>query len=343
MEKGALVIEPLRITLCLVTSFIFSLIITPRLAHIAEKIGLVDYPNERKIHKMPKPIVGGLGMVMALSLSSLLFLPLTHLRGYFSGLIVLTIVGFLDDYKEVSHYWKFIAQAIAVTCIITLSNTILSSFGNLFSTGRLDLGIMAIPLTFFCAIGVINSINMIDGLDGLAGGLSLLSFISFTALAYMNNQIDLMALSLGLCGVVLGFLFFNWPPSRLFMGDAGSLSLGFSLAFLSIAITQKDRSVVPPVAPLLILAVPIVDTVMVMIKRIFRGRSPFYADKTHIHHRLISMGMSKKKTLYIILTIAFIMDLIAVTGTLLKIPEHYLFLIFLAYLILVNKVLISSR
>lgn len=312
-------------------SFFFSSLIIPRLLHIANKIGLIDQPCERKIHARPKPLVGGLGMIMALSLTSLLFLPLTHMRGFFSGLIILTIIGFLDDYREISHYMKFIAQAIAVASIILFSNTVLLSFGDLFSTGNIDLGILAIPLTFFCVIGVINSLNMIDGLDGLAGGLSLIAFLSFAVLSYLNNHADLMALSLGLSGVVLGFLIYNWPPSKLFMGDAESLPIGFSLAFLSIAVTQGKGSNVPPVAPLLILGVPVVDTVIVMTKRILKGRSPFYADKTHIHHRLIASGKGKKMTLYIILAISLILSLLAVGGTILKMPDYYLFLVFAIY------------
>lgn len=326
--------DPLKIGLIFLTSFVFSTLIIPRLSHIAERIGLIDHPNGRKLHRSPKPLVGGLGMIMALSLTSLLFLPLSHMRGFYSGLITLTIVGFLDDYKEVSHHWKFVAQAVAVACIILLSNTVLLSFGDLFSIGDIELGILAIPLTFFCAIGVINSINMIDGLDGLAGGLSLIAFVSFAVFSYLNNQIELMALSLALSGVVLGFLIYNWPPSKLFMGDAGSLSLGFSLAFLSIAITQVKGSVVPPVAPLLILSVPIIDTVMVMTERLFKGRSPFYPDMTHIHHRLISSGIGKKKTLYMILTISLFLNLLAITGVILKIPDYYLFIVFTTYFLI---------
>lgn len=323
--------DPLRGLLIFFASLLFSALIMPRLLRIAEWIGLIDQPDERKIHKRPKPLVGGIGMIMALSLTSLLFFPLSHMRGFFSGLIILTIIGFLDDFKEISHNWRFLAQAVAVALIISLSNTVLYSFGDLISTGDISLGIFAIPLTFFCAIGVINSINMIDGLDGLAGGFSLISFISFAILSYLNHQFDLMYLSLSLIGVVSGFLFYNWPPSKLFMGDAGSLSLGFSLAFLSIAITQTKDSNVPPVAPLLILAVPIVDTVIVMTQRIIKGNSPFVADKTHIHHRLITASKSKKKALYIILTISFLLNLIAVGGTILRIPEYYLFMVFVLY------------
>lgn len=333
----------LIIGLILLTSFLFSALIIPRLSHIAERIGLIDTPTGRKIHKRPKPLVGGLGMIMSLSLTSLLFFPLSNMRGFYSGLIILTIIGFLDDHKEVNHYWKFFAQAIAAACIILLNNNVLLSFGDLFSTGEIKLGIFAIPITIFCTIGVINSINMIDGLDGLAGGISLIAFVSFAVLSYLNNQVELMALSLALSGVVMGFLLYNWPPSKLFMGDAGSLSLGFSLAFLSIAITQGKGSVIPPVVPLLILAVPVIDAVIVMAERVFRGESPFCADKTHIHHRLIDSGIDKKKTLYIILGIAFLLNIIAVTGTILKIHDYLLFMIFGAYFLISLSVRLQRK
>lgn len=228
---------------------------------------------------------------------------------------------------------KFTVQILASVFMIYFSNTVLLSFGDLLSSGPINLGISTIPVTIFCTMGIINAINMLDGLDGLAGGVSLLALISFSVLAFINNQMELMLLSIALSGAVLGFLKYNWYPSKLFLGDAGSYSLGFVLAFLSIAITQKDNSLVPPMAPLLILAVPIVDTITIMLKRGMKGKNPFRADKYHLHHILLRFGLDIKEAVTLIIVLSMIFSLIAIIGTILKIPNYYMFLIFSIYFI----------
>lgn len=218
--------------------------------------------------------------------------------------------------------------------MIFFSKTVLLSFGDLLSFGPINLGILAIPLTIFSTVGVINATNMADGLDGLAVGLSLIAFISFAILSYINSKTELMLLGIALSGAVAGFLRYNWHPSRLFMGDAGSLFLGFSLAFLAIAITQKNNSLVPPVAALLILAVPIVDTLTIMIKRILNGKNPFVADRYHLHHIFLRFGLDKKATVTVILFLSAILSSTAIIGRILKIPEYYLFFTFIGYFVL---------
>lgn len=326
--------HPLYIFLAFFLSFAIAFLILPKLSRIASRIGLMDHPNRRKVHKNPKPLIGGLGIMMGISLSCLLFIPLSNLRGFYTGLFMLALVGFLDDFRELNHHLKFVAQIIASIIMVYFSQTVLQSFGDLFSFGPINLGIFTIPITIFCTVGVINAINMVDGLDGLAGGISLIAFISFAILAYINHQMDLMLLSIALSGAVVAFLRYNWHPSKLFMGDAGSFSLGFSLAFLSIAITQTIDSRVAPVAPLLILAVPIVDTITIMIKRILNGKNPFVADRYHLHHIFPRFGLDKKATVTVILFLSAILSSTAIIGTILKVPECYLFFIFIGYFVL---------
>jgi UDP-GlcNAc:undecaprenyl-phosphate GlcNAc-1-phosphate transferase len=323
----------MKSTLIFVTSFFLTIFFLPKLANIASQIGLMDKPGERKVHSIPKPLVGGIGMAMALSIACLLYVPLLFLRGFYAGLILLVIMGFLDDFKEVDYWTKFGAQIAAAIFAIYFSDSVLHSFGDLFSFGQITLGILAVPATIFCIIGVTNALNMIDGLDGLAGGISLIAFFGFTALSLMNHQVEIMFLSIAFSGAVAGFLIYNWSPSRLFMGDAGSLFLGFSLAFLSIVVTQKEGSVVPPVVPLLILAVPIVDTVTVMVKRIIKGKSPFHADSTHIHHILVRIGFSKSAAVWIILAISSIFTMIGILGVIYRIPDYFLFSILVLYFV----------
>jgi UDP-GlcNAc:undecaprenyl-phosphate GlcNAc-1-phosphate transferase len=323
----------MKSTLIFVTSFFLTIFFLPKLANIASQIGLMDKPGERKVHSIPKPLVGGIGMAMALSIACLLYVPLLFLRGFYAGLILLVIMGFFDDFREVDHWTKFGAQIAAAIFAIYFSDSVLRSFGDLFSFGPITLGVLAVPATIFCIIGVTNALNMIDGLDGLAGGISLIAFFGFVALSHLNHQPEIMFLSIAFSGAVAGFLIYNWSPSRLFMGDAGSLCLGFSLAFLSIVVTQKEGSVVPPVVPLLILAVPIVDTVTVMVKRIVNGKSPFHADSTHIHHILMRVGFSKTAAVWIILAISSIFTMIGILGVTYRIPDYYLFSILVLYFV----------
>ncbi|HEC97781.1 MAG TPA: undecaprenyl/decaprenyl-phosphate alpha-N-acetylglucosaminyl 1-phosphate transferase [Nitrospirae bacterium] len=325
----------LTLFLAFFTSLIITVLILPRLSNIALKIGLLDFPGQRKMHANPRPLVGGLGMMMALSVTCLLFVPFSNLRGFYAGIAMLAIVGFLDDFRELNHRWKFVAQIVASVFMIYFSNNIVLTFGDIFAIGHIELNsTLAVILTVFFTVGVINAINMIDGLDGLAGGISLIAFIAFAVLAYINRQTELVLLCIALAGAVLGFLKYNWPPSRLFMGDAGSLSLGFSLVFLSISISQKANSLVPPVVPLLVLSVPIVDTITVMIKRMLRGRSPFKADKYHLHHITMKYGYRKKTTVRIILLVSFMFAAIGIIGVTLEIPDYRLFMIFSAYFVL---------
>jgi len=172
---------------------------------------------------------------------------------------------------------------------------------------------------------------MIDGLDGLAGGICLTAFASFAYLSFIAGYTTLLLLSLAICGSLIAFLIYNWYPSKLFMGDAGSIFLGFAAAFISIALTQGRGSPISPVIPLMILSVPIVDTITVMIKRLMKGKNPFYADKAHLHHILLKMGFSRRQTASIIIILSGFFCSVAIAGTLLRIPGYYLFFFFMAY------------
>ena len=313
------------------TSLSVAVLLMPRLARIGARVGLVDRPNYRKLHRYPKPLVGGLGMILAFAISCILYVPLAGMRGFFAGVVLLFIVGFLDDYKELGHRWKFAGQVTAAFLMMYLSNVYLSSFGNLLHLGDIHFGILALPLTVFCIVGITNAINMIDGLDGLAGGVSLIAFTAFASLSYMGGYWNYFFISIALCGASLGFLRFNWRPARVFMGDAGSLFLGFSLVYLSIIMTQAQGSIIRPVAPLLILATPIADTLTLMFKRVMAGKSPFHADSYHLHHILVRMGLSKKVAVLAILSVSTFFAILAVLGTIFKIPDYYLFSIFVVY------------
>jgi UDP-GlcNAc:undecaprenyl-phosphate GlcNAc-1-phosphate transferase len=306
-------------------------VILPSLSRVATRTGLLDYPNSRKVHSSPVPLVGGIAIVSATLLMCLPLLTGGLLNGFYFGAILLTLVGLRDDFSPVSFRWNLGAQVVAVTAAVFSREAVLHSFGDLIGTGPIDFGLLSAPVTVFCMVGVINAFNMIDGLDGLAGGVSLIAFLSFALLAHLGGQNQLMFLSLALGGAVGGFLIFNWHPARLFMGNAGSLPLGFALAYLSVSITQHQGSRIQPAVPLLILAVPLVDTVMVILRRLANGRSPFAADKNHLHHMLMEMGFGKQGAVVLILSVTLVLSVFAVSGAVAGLPDYYLFASFFLY------------
>ncbi len=312
-------------------SLAVSALLLPRLAGIASRIGLLDQPSKRKIHHQPKPLVGGVAMAAGVAIGSLLCLDFSHLRGFFLGFTILLLVGFLDDFRELDHRSKFIAQLLAVSCTIFMDQTRLLTLGDLLPDLTFPTGIMAVPITIIGAVGVINAVNMSDGLDGLAGSLSLIACAALAVLAYLNGQFQFMLLALAFCGALSVFLKHNWHPATLFMGDAGSLILGFALAYLGIGISQAGRGLVPPVSILLIMAVPIVDTVTVMTKRMLRKKSPFQADRTHFHHLLLRCGFTNKLSVLTIVAISSVLAATGVAGAFLGVQDDYLMAVFLGY------------
>ncbi|GJQ60291.1 MAG: hypothetical protein SCALA701_30920 [Candidatus Scalindua sp.] len=299
----------------------------------ANKIGLLDFSDNRKVHKVGRPLIGGIAIAIALSTSCLLFIETKQILGFHVGMLMVLLIGFFDDYKKLTPRWKLVGQIGTAIIVIYSGEVVLLSFGDIFSFGAVDLGIFAIPVTVLGIVGIINATNMIDGVDGLVGGVSVIAFISFGILAYINNQAMYLLLSIALTGSVVAFLRYNWHPSLLFLGDAGSFLLGFSMVFLSIAISQKHNGIVPPVAPLLILIVPIVDLASVSLRRIIGGKNPFSADRAHIHHILLRLGFKKKQVVLIIALITTIFSTIGIVGTIYKIPEYYLFSLVVAFFI----------
>ncbi len=324
----------LRILLAFLVAYFSAVFVIPKLANIARSIGLIDRPDSRKVHLEPRPLVGGIGMVIAATFSSMLFVDLKGLRGLFLGLAVLLFVGFLDDFRQLDARRKFLAQLGAAVLMMYFSKVFLVSFGDLLGVGAIvlpDSDLLIWAVTIFCLVGVINAINMIDGLDGLAGGISFIAFLTFGLHASFADARVLMLLNLAFAGAVLGFLRYNWSPARVFMGDAGSLCLGFTLGFMAIAMSQGETPVFSPVVPLLILAVPITDTLTVMGKRIIRGRGLFLPDRYHFHHILMRCGMVREKAVMTILGISLLLSGITIFVPFYQPPEWMLFGVYVFY------------
>jgi UDP-GlcNAc:undecaprenyl-phosphate GlcNAc-1-phosphate transferase len=305
------------------------------LSALAEKLKLLDLPdNSRKMHAEAKPLVGGLGIVSGVLVAMLLFFPVLKYISLIISILLILGVGVIDDRFDISFKWRFGVQITATVVIMHyFPGMNLRTFGNLLGFGSIEVGMLFIPVTIFCTLGVINAINMIDGLDGLAGTTSLLAFISFAVLSWLNDMNAFMLLSLAFAGALAAFLHFNWHPSRLFMGDAGSMTIGFVLAFLAIELTQKPGTLVSPVTALIVLAIPVTDTLTVMSKRMMSGKSPFEPDKTHFHHLLRDMGFSHSGAVMIIMALSSLFSLLAIAATVFRLPDFLLFALFICWFV----------
>ena len=278
----------------LFSTFLLSTVITvlliPILINLANKLGLVDIPNSRKIHCDPIPRIGGIAMAIGAFLPIVLWAPMNRfVISLLIGSSVLVIFGVVDDMKNIGFKYKFIGQIIAALIVVLYGGLKVQSLGGLFPGEAVLPNWISIPLTTVAIVAVTNAINLSDGLDGLAGGIMLLTFLFIGYLAYLINFHAFEVVSIAIVGAIFGLLRYNTHPAIVFMGDAGSQLLGYISVTLSLAVTRRSPEI-SPILPLLIIGMPLVDTLSVMVQRILEGRSPFKADKNHLHHKLMRLG-----------------------------------------------------
>ena len=296
-----------------VVSMLVAAVLTPLIRNLAYRYGALDHAlTARKIHGRPIPRLGGIAIVAGfyVSLLGLLIFKSGMARmlmrehnfalGIFAGGIVIAALGVYDDLRGADARKKFVVQFAVAGLMYSLGfrvEQIASPFG-----GALSLGWASLPFTLLWIVGVINAMNLIDGLDGLAGGVALVATATITIISLHNSQ-PLMVLFAGaLAGSVLGFLFYNFNPASIFMGDTGSMFLGFVLATTSLRTNQKSSTAVALVVPAIVLGLPILDTLLAMGRRAIRGRPLFHADKDHIHHRLLATGLTHRQTVLVMYT-----------------------------------------
>jgi UDP-GlcNAc:undecaprenyl-phosphate GlcNAc-1-phosphate transferase len=322
---------PLSLLITLLLTSFFCLALQP----LALRLGLVDEPDARKRHHGPVPLIGGMAMILGFAFSLMLLdMPLTPWRALFVGMGVLLLVGLFDDAHEISPGSRFMAQ-IGVALLMALWGQVyLDNLGDLCGLGSIALGWLAVPVTVFAAVGVMNAVNLSDGMDGLAGSLSLVSLGALALVAWQAGATAPLALLLLLLTSILGFLLFNlrtpWlPRARIFMGDSGSLVLGFAIAWFAIALTQGEQRVLAPVTVLWLCAVPLLDTVVSLLRRALKGRSLMQPDCGHLHHILLAAGFSVSQTLAVMVGFALMAALFGLYGHYAAWPESLMFLLFL--------------
>jgi len=293
-----------------IVTFIISLIIMPVAKKLAIHVGAIDVAHEaRRIHKEPTPRFGGIGMFFAFLMGYVLFGTVdTQMISILIGGFILVTVAMLDDIAmcdnkiEMPQKYKFFAQIIAALIVMLYGGILLSkidAFGF-----YIEFGFWQYPITLFFILGSINCINLIDGIDGLSGGISLIYFLTIGAIAMINGPTQTLEITLAfiMAGSILGFLFHNFHPAKIFAGDAGSMFMGYIIAVVAL-LGFKNVTVTSLIIPLLLLAIPIMDTLFAILRRLLKGQSPTHADKEHLHHQILKLGFNSRKTVLIIYAI----------------------------------------
>lgn len=311
------------VLLALLTALVVSFLMTPIVKTFAYKVGAIDVPKDaRRMHKVPIPRLGGLAIFIGFMVSILLFLDIrgnTQMQSILLGAVIIVVLGVVDDIMALPALLKFVVQIIAALVPATNGVQILAfSNPNVFSENLYwVLGNLSIPVTVLWIVAITNSVNLIDGLDGLANGVSAISATTMLVIAMLASEGQVAVAMAALVGASVGFMPYNLNPAKMFMGDTGATFLGYILATMSIQGLFKYYAVISFVVPFLILGLPIFDTTFAFIRRIAHGQSPMHADRSHIHHRLIDMGLNQKQavaTLYVISAILGLSAVVLTTG-----------------------------
>ena len=277
------------------------------LIRYAAKLGLQDIPNARSAHKNIVPKSAGLGFVGAVFVGQLLFNfeDLFHYFYLYAAILIVMLTGLYDDKNDVKPRIKFVFLIIAAVLVI-FNGIHINSLGNYFGY-ELELPIFIAGIfTLFAIVGFTNALNLMDGLDGLAGGLSVIMMTMFFAIGLMNHDSFMVSLSASFIAAVLAFLIFNWNPAKIFMGDSGSLTLGFVISILAV----KSLAYLSPASVLFIVGLPLIDTFIVVRRRLQRGHSPFVADKNHMHHFLYKTKLHVRFSVMMLLYIQLALSII---------------------------------
>lgn len=279
--------------IAMLVSFVMAILITPLVRRFAYLIGAVDHPNARKVHLRTMPRIGGLAIFVAFLIGYALLLPASRYNdAILIGAVVIILTGLIDDRFQLTARVKLMGQMIAT--VIVLNSGMRIEMINLPFDQQLYLGAWSIPVTCLWLIGITNAINLIDGLDGLAAGVSSIALGTIALLAIIQGNVYLTMMALLLLASTLGFLVHNFYPAKIFMGDTGALFLGYMLAVFSL-IGFKNVTLFSLVVPVLLLGLPISDTIFAIVRRLVQGRPPMSPDKSHMHHQLIDMGFTTRQ------------------------------------------------
>ena len=329
-------------------TFLSSLILVPIAKRIAVHIGAIDMPGERKIHKVPIPRMGGFAIFMSFLLGYILYgEATTQMLSILIGSFIIFLVGLFDDIKPVKAKYKFLVQLIAATIVVIYGQLYFTEISLLGITLRFNLVISYI-LSIFFIVAISNAINLIDGLDGLSSGICSIYFTTIIVICFLLGRItglDIL-LSLIMLGPTLGFLVYNFPPAKIFVGDSGSLFLGFMISIISL-MSFKVATFTSLIIPIVALSIPIFDTVLAIFRRLLKGESIGTPDKEHFHHQLLKLKFSPRVSVLIIYMINIVFSaasIFYVTGYIVEaIVVYSILMIALLFIILKTDILYDHK
>ena len=303
------------------------------LRNLAIRIDLVDYPNNRKPHTGSVPLIGGIAMYIGLVVSILATkIDLNQYNYFLLGSLIIVMIGVLDDFRNISVSLRIIFQALVAIIIVTAGSVVIESLGDILWVGNIVLNEWAYFVTIIAIIAGMNAVNMTDGIHGLAGGNSLITFL---AIVFLSRELDWhlqtsVMISLLFCAVLPIFLIHNLclgvdKSKRIFMGDAGSMLIGLTIAWVLIDLSQGENRIFAPVTALWLFAMPLIEMVSAVVRRLTSGKSPFDADLNHIHHIILRSGIREKYTLLLMLLVSLLMAVIGILGELYGVAEWVMF------------------
>lgn len=305
----------------LIAAFVATIILTPFVKKLAFRIGAVDAPNYRKVHARIMPRLGGLaiflGFIIGLGIYSYFGTLSKYSIAIMIGALIIVITGILDDMYEISAKAKMLGQLLAALVVIFVGG-IQIDFINLPFGGQLDFGFLSIPFTILWIVGITNAVNLIDGLDGLAAGVSTIALLTLSIMAFNLGDIFVLVMATILAASTIGFLFYNFHPAKIFMGDTGALFLGFMISVLAL-LGFKNVTVISLIIPVIMLGVPISDTFFAIVRRLRMKKKWSDPDKSHLHHCLMNMGFTHRQTVLIIYGIATMFGVAAVIFSMAKV------------------------
>ena len=288
--------------LALIIALLASFLLTPYVKKLAFRIGAVDRPDKRKVHTHIMPRLGGLAIYLATVLAVVLCVPLTKdILGILLGGTWIVILGILDDKYSLPAKGKLLGQIVGA-CILCLFDIRIEWLNNPFG-GYFYLEYLSIPFTIFWVISFINVVNLIDGLDGLAAGVTGIASLTVILVAVHQGYFP--------AGAIIGFIHYNFNPATIFMGDTGSMFIGYMLAAISVFGAVKSAATIALIVPAVALGVPIMDTAFAILRRYSNGRPIFQPDKGHLHHRLLAMGLSQRQAVLLMYAISIVLSLAA--------------------------------
>ena len=302
-----------NVFIIVIVTFFASALLVPIVKRIAIHVNAMDIPNQRKIHKKPMPRMGGLAIFFSFLLGYMLYARSTiQMLSILIGGFIIIIMGMLDDIHSIPAKYKLLMQTVAAS-IVAVYGQMLFDYFNLFGLNITFPFPLNYIITIFFIVAITNAINLIDGIDGLSSGVSTIYFLTIAVIAIILNKFEGLdiTLSLIMLGATLGFLLHNFPPASIFVGDTGSCFLGFMISVIAL-IGFKTATITSLVIPLLILAIPIMDTSLAIFRRLLKGESIATADKEHLHHQLLNMKFSPRKTVLIIYFIDILFSLVSI-------------------------------